>query len=532
MADHTVTLDTSGEITTFTLSDNFNVAVPFVDRHLDEGRADTVAIRYVPGGKEAETVTFGQLAERVNKTGNVLLDLGIEPGDRMLMIVKDCPEWFYLFWGAIKAGIVPVPLNTLLSAKVYTFQMEDSGCTALFYSPAFADQVEPALEAAGKGPRHVHLSDTEEGSLAEMIKDASSDLEPHPAKPTDDCFWLYSSGSTGTPKGAVHSQQDQVQTSIGYGVDTMGISEDDVTFSAAKLFFAYGLGNANSFPLWTGSEVILLPDRPTPDNTLKLIADFKPTIYYGVPTLYAAQLKLLESGESFDTSSLRLCLSAGEALPADLYRRWQDATGQPLIDGFGSTEALHIVISNRPGDHAPGTSGRAVSGYECKIVDEDGNEVTDTDVEGQMYIRGKSTAKFYWNNPEKTAETMIDGWLNTGDTYTRDKNGRFVYQGRNDDMLKVGGIWVSPFEIESKLIEHPKVLEAAVVGKEDDDKLTKVEAWVVCKDPGDAGDALEKELKDLCQSGLAKYKYPRWFRFVDEFPKTATGKIQRFKLRE
>lgn len=532
MPDHTVTLDTSGGQTKLTFSDNFNVAVPFIDRHLDEGRADKVVIRTAPGGKPGETVTFGQLADRVNRTGNALLGLGIKPGDRMLMIVKDCPEWFYLFWGAIKAGIIPVPLNTLLSAKVYTFMMEDAGATALFYSPVFAGQVEPAIEAAGKGPAHVHLSDGEEGALSALIENASPDLEPAPAKATDDCFWLYSSGSTGTPKGTVHQHQDQVQTSVGYAVDAMGINENDVSFSAAKLFFAYGLGNASSFPLWTGSEVVLLPDAPTPDNTLQIITDFKPTVYYGVPTLYAAQLRALEGGAKYDLSSLRLCISAGEALPGDLYRRWEKLTGQPPIDGFGSTEALHIVISNRVGDSAPGTSGRAVPGYECKIVDEDGKIVTGTNEGGQMHIRGLSTADYYWNNAEKTAETMVDGWLNTGDTYTRDDDGRFVYQGRNDDMLKVGGIWVSPFEVEAKLIEHPKVLEAAVVGREDDDNLTKIEAWVVCADKGDAGEALEKELKDLCQTGLARYKYPRWFRFVDEFPKTATGKIQRFKLRE
>jgi benzoate-CoA ligase family protein len=321
-----------------------------------------------------------------------------------------------------------------------------------------------------------------------------------------------------------------VVTSQFYGVETLGVREDDVCFSAAKLFFAYGLGNGMTFPLWAGATAVLFPARPMPDNTLEIIGTFKPTLYFGVPTLYAAQLAWLDS-HAADFASVRYCISAGEALPADIFRRWKEQTGTVILDGIGSTEALHIFISNTADDHKPGTSGRMVTGYQSRIVDENGNQVTPGD-SGQLMIKGDSAAKYYWNNPGKTAQTMVNGWLNTGDTYLQDENGYFVYCGRNDDMLKVGGIWCSPFEIEAKLIEHPKVLEAAVVGHEDDHGLVKPEAYVVLNTPDEAGEALEKELLEHCKGGLAPYKYPRWFRFVDELPKTATGKIQRFRLRQ
>ncbi|HER27163.1 MAG TPA: benzoate-CoA ligase family protein, partial [Rhodospirillales bacterium] len=350
-----------------------------------------------------------------------------------------------------------------------------------------------------------------------------------PATATDDCFWLYSSGTTGTPKGAVHAHRDMVETSQHYAVETLGLGQDDVCFSAAKLFFAYGLGNGMTFPLWVGGYSILLPGPPTPDSTFDVIETFRPSIYFGVPTLYAAQLKSLES-TTRDLSSLRACVSAGEALPGDIFRRWQNKTGTPILDGIGSTEALHIFISNVLDDIKPGASGRLVPGYDAKIVDE-AREVKAIGESGRLLIKGLSNAGYYWNNPDKTAATMIDGWLDTGDTYILDGEGYYLYCGRNDDMLKVGGIWCSPFEIEAKLIEHGKVLEAAVVGRADDNALIKPHAFVVLNNPEDAGEATEGELLDHCKSGLARYKYPRWFTFVSELPKTATGKIQRFKLR-
>ncbi len=523
MPDHVVVVDRAAEPPTLRFPRRFNVAVPFIDRHLAEGRGSKVVIRSREGD-----VTYGELAEQVNRAGNALLGLGLKPGERVLMVIKDAPEFFYVFWGAIKAGIVPVPLNTLLRAADYTYFIEDSGCASIIYSPEFAGEVEAALAAAQRKPAYA-LRARGDAGFEGLLAEASAQLDPADTGPEDDCFWLYSSGSTGRPKGAVHLHRDMVVTSQYYGVATLGIRESDVCYSAAKLFFAYGLGNAMTFPLWVGATAALSDVRPTPQVTFEMIETYRPTLYFGVPTLYAAQLQALEK-EKRDLSSILYCVSAGEALPADISRRWKEATGLVILDGIGSTEALHIFISNRPDDVRPGTSGRAVPGYRARIVDERGLEVKDGD-SGQLLIAGDSTAKYYWNNPERTKRTMVEGWLNTGDTYFRDADGYYHYCGRSDDMLKVGGIWCSPFEIEAKLIEHPKVLEAAVVGRPDRDELIKPEAFIVLKNAGDAGEALETELLEACKRGLAPYKYPRWINFVSELPKTATGKIQRFKLR-
>ena len=524
MTDHTVTVDRSITPATLDFSPVFNAAMPMIDRHLAEGRGDKVAIRTV-----SEDVTYAALAGAVNRAGNMLTARGAGKDDRVIMVVKDCPEFIYLFFGAIKAGIVPVPINTLLRAKDYQYMIEDSGCVGLIYSPEYAGEVEPALEAASRKPGFV-LRTEGAGGTGELIAGASAELAPSPSTPEADCFWLYSSGSTGRPKGTVHRQRDMIVHAEHYSRGTIGLREDDVGFSAAKLFFAYGLGNSMNFVLWTGGTVVLSDRVPSPDMTFELIERFRPTVYYGVPTLFAAQLRALDSADR-DLSSLRLCISAGEALPADILRRWQEKTGRPIIDGFGSTEMTHIVISNTPDDVRPGSSGRIVPGYEGKVVDDNGDEIPDGET-GRLWILGKSRAAYYWNQPERTAATMVGDWIDTGDTYIRDAEGYYIYCGRSDDMIKVGGIWCSPIEIEGKLIEHPKVLEAAVVGRADDDELVKPEAYVILNDASDASDDLAAELLEHCKSGLARYKYPRWFNFVEELPKTATGKIQRFRLRQ
>jgi benzoate-CoA ligase family protein len=524
MQDHMVTVDRTTHPSSIAFAPVFNVAVPFIDRHVQEGRSHQVALRTV-----SDEVTYGALAENVNRCGNVLRGLGATAGDRVLMVVKDCPEFVYLFWGAIKAGIVPVPVNTLLRAPDYQYMIEDSGCAMMVYSQAYAAEVEPALASAKAQPVALPVEGGDE-ALQRRLQGASSSLTVVPTRAEDPCFWLYSSGSTGRPKGAVHRHRDMVVTCVYYAEETLGMRADDLCFSAAKLFFAYGLGNAMTFPLWMGATAVLSDQRPSPEMTFELIQRFKPTLYFGVPTLYAAQLRALETTAA-DLSSLRLCVSAGEALPADIFRRWQERTGLTILDGIGSTELLHIFISNRADDYKPGSSGRPVPGYEARIVDENGDAVADGDV-GRLFIKGASSAAYYWNNPEKTAETMQGEWINTGDTYVRDAEGYYVYGGRSDDMLKVGGIWCSPVEVESRLIEHAKVLEAAVVGRADDDQLIKPEAYIVLNDPNDASDALAAELLEHCKTGLARYKYPRWIHFVDELPKTATGKIQRFKLRK
>jgi len=502
----------------------FNVAVPFVDRHLAEGRGDKVAIRTA-----TVEVTYRQLAANVNRCGNLLLSLGVQKGERMLLIVKDCPEFFYLFWGAIKAGVVPVPLNTILRAEDYRGIVEDSGCSALFWSPEFAAEVEPALAAARPGPRVAMPVEKADRCLQALLQDASPDLEAAPAAATAACFWLYSSGSTGKPKGAVHRHRDMVAIAEFFGRGVLGVREDEVIFSAAKLFFAYGLGNALAFPLWMGATSVFLDVRPTAQNTLETIERFRPTLYFGVPTLYAAQLQALETATP-DLSSIRVCVSAGESLPPDIFRRWKERTGLTVLDGIGSTEALNTFISNRPGDVRPGTSGKPVPGYEVRIVDGSGAEVP-VGEQGRLQVKGPSTAAYYWNNPEKTKQTMQGDWIDTGDTYFRDEEGYYHYCGRSDDMLKVGGIWASPIEIEARLIDHPKVLEAAVVGVADANGLVKPEAWVVLRQGVPPSHLLADELMAHCKGHLAPYKFPRRIHFAEELPKTATGKIQRFKLR-
>ena len=531
MADHRVEISSGEDGAKLDFSKNFNVAVPFIDRHLGEGRATKIAIRATDG----QSVTYDELAANVNRCGNALLGLGLAQGARVLMVVKDCPEFFYLFWGAIKTGLVPVPLNTMLRAVDYEYIIADSEAGAVTYSPEFASEVEPAIAALKSKPAHVLPCDGEGTTIRSLIEAGNPALDPAPATATKQCFWLYSSGSTGRPKGTVHCHRDMVVTSQLYGVDVLGMGEEDIHFSAAKLFFAYGLGNAMTFPLWVGGTAVLCAPRPTPDLTFDVIETYKPTLYYGVPTLYAAQLATLETAKP-DLSSVRCWVSAGEALPADIFRRWQEKTGLAILDGIGSTEILHIFVTNRPNDVKPGTSGRPVPGYAARIVGEDGKEVQTGDA-GILQIRSDSNAVSYWNKPEKTSQTMLPGgWLSTGDTYRQDEEGYFVYEGRSDDMMKVGGIWTSPIEIEAKLIEHPKVLEAAIVARADDAGLIKPEAWIILIDPGEIGDAagrqaLEAELLAHVKAGLAPYKYPRWWNFVDELPKTATGKIQRFKLR-
>ena len=519
-----VTVDRSRSPPSLDFAPGFNAAVPFVDRHLAEGRGAKVAIRSAAGD-----VTYAELAERVNRCGNALRGLGIEPGQRLLMVVKDCPAFFYLFWGAIKAGVVPVPLNTILRAEDYRGMIEDSACSAVVWSPEFAAEVGPALAAARPGRRVALPVEGPGRSLAALLAEASPELRAVPAAATATCFWLFSSGSTGRPKGVVHRHRDMVATSELFGRGVLGIGEEEVIFSAAKLFFAYGLGNAMTFPLWAGATVVLLDARPTAQNTLATIERFRPSLYFGVPTLYAAQLQELERSRP-DLSSIRLCVSAGEPLPADVYRRWKERTGLDILDGIGSTEALNTFVSNRPGDVRPGTSGRPVPGYQVRIVDEGGAEVG-TGVPGRLQVKGPSTAAFYWNNPEKTAQTMRGEWLDTGDTYLRDADGYYQHCGRSDDMLKVGGIWCSPIEIESRLVSHRAVLEAAVVGRPDAAGLVKPEAWVVLRDGVAGSPELAAELMAFCKGHLAPYKFPRQIHFVAELPKTATGKIQRFRLR-
>jgi benzoate-CoA ligase family protein len=526
MRPNTVLSERLDGSTVFRFARRFNVAVAFIDRHLEEGRGNRVAIRSV-----GEDVSYSTLAERVARCGNALLRLGLSPGSRLLMIVKDGPEFFYAFWGAIKAGIVPVPLNTFLRADDYQFLIDDSLCAAVIYSAEFAEEVEAALARATHQPGHVLQVEVGDGpSVLSLMGEAPAKLGAASASAEAECFWLYSSGSTDRPKGIIHCHRDMVVTSQLYGTEVLGIRPDDVCFSAAKLYFAYGLGNAMTFPLWAGATAVLLAERPTPQSTFAMIERFRPTLYFGVPTLYAAQIQALETSKpSF--SSIRLCVSAGEVLPQEIFRKWQSLTGTAILDGVGSTEALHIFISNRVDDIKPGTSGRVVPGYEAKILDEKGRPVRQGQA-GHLFVRGGSVAQFCWSHVKRRRYTTADGWLNTGDIFVRDSDGYHTYCGRRDDMLKVNGAWCSPLEIESVLCLHPGVREAAVVGRADADGLVKPEAWIVLNerraDPG----RIERELVQHCKEKLTPHQYPRWFHFISQLPKTVTGKIQRFKLRK
>lgn len=523
---HTVNLDKTKFPGRISFSPIFNVAVPMVDRHLNHGRAEKTVVRCVDG----TTVSYRQLQQRVNQSGNFLLANGFTSGDRILLVVKDCPEFLYLFWGAIKVGVIPVPINTILRSKDYRFFIDDIQCRGLFYSEVYANEVLPAVESAHHKPERILSVDARGGSLISNLNQFSDQIKARPTSPDDDCFVLYSSGSTGNPKGAVHSHRNLVVTCIRLGEQTLKIKANDVIYSAAKLFFAYGLGGANNFVLWAGASVILDPQRPTPESIARLLRAQQPSVFFGVPTLYAGLLQFA-SRQSFDFSSLRLCSSAGEALPPELFGQWKQLTGLHLIDGIGSTENLSHFLCNPIGKEKKGTSGIELPGYQAKIIDQGGNEVPAGAI-GQLIIKGESMASRYWNNPEKSAQTMVNGWLHTGDSYSKDEQGYFHCHGRNDDMLKVGGIWCSPIEIEGKLFEHKKILEVAVIGAPDDNGLIKPKAFVVTKEKVSNIQKFKDELKELCKNGLAPYKYPRWFEIVDELPKTATGKIQRFRLRE
>ena len=525
MLDNTVLVDRSVHPTAMRFSDRFNVAVPFIDRHVTQGYGDRIAIRSISGD-----VSYATLAERVAQCGNALRRLSLSPRARLLMVVRDCPDFFYIFWGAIKAGIVPVPLDTELRTDDYKFFIEDSRCGAIVYSPELSAEIEGAVAHSVHSPRYVlPIESDQTNSLSAMMADAPRRLTAANARADAECFWLYSSGSTDRPKAAVHRHRDMVMTSQLYGVDVLGIQPDDICFSAAKLFFAYGLGNAMTFPLWVGATTILLPALATPRSTFAMIERFRPTLYFGLPTLYAAQLQTLDMLTP-DLSSIRLCVSAGEPLPEHLFHKWRERTRTLIIEGLGSTEALHIFISNRVDDPKPGTAGQIVAGYEAKIVDEKGHAVR-TGEGGNLHVRGQSIALCYWNNPKRTRQTFVHGWLNTGDIFIQSSDGNYVYCGRTDDMLKVGGTWCSPFEIETVLAEHRGVLEAAVVGRADADGLIKPEAWIVTNQKRADPAKIEGELIQLCKEKLAPYKYPRWFNIVAELPKTATGKIQRFRLK-
>ena len=502
----------------------YNAAVDLIERNL-AARPDKIA--YID---DQGSYSFRDLAERVNRAANALTDLGLPMECRVMVALLDTIDFPAVFLGAIKAGLVPIAVNTLLTGNDFDFMLRDSRAQALILSAPLLPVFKPIL-AGQPFIKQVVVSGgaSEYSSLADLMAKAPSEFTAATTRADDPCFWLYSSGSTGTPKGVVHVQSSMIKTAELYAQPILGIAENDVVFSAAKLFFAYGLGNGLSFPLSVGATTILLSERPTPQAVCRILKQYRPTIFYGVPTLYSA---LLASGElpKREESNLRRCTSAGEALPADVGRRWFEHFGIDILDGLGSTEMLHIFLSNRPGANRYGTSGQPVPGYDIRLLDDDGKPVPQGEL-GELYVNGSTSAAYYWNNREKSRNTFIGPWTKSGDKYSQSADGYFTYSGRGDDMLKVSGIWVSPFEVESALASHGAVLEAAVVGQADENGLIKPKAFVVLKPNTSQSPELAAALQQHVKGHLAPYKYPRWIEFVAELPKTATGKIQRFKLR-
>ncbi len=483
-----------------------------------------------------EQLSYGVLEHRVRQCAAGLRALGVKREERVLLTMLDGTDWPVAFLGAIYAGAVPVAVNTLLPADDYAYMLEHSRAQVILTSGALLPTVKGALVKADHEVQKVVVSrpvaPLDFGELAFDAFLAAQAPLPHPAAThaDDPAFWLYSSGSTGRPKGTVHSHANPYWTVELYGKRILGLTENDVCFSAAKLFFAYGLGNGLTFPMGVGATTILMAERPTPEATFKRltggVGGVKPTVFYGAPTGFAGMLANphLPAREQV---ALRLVSSAGEALPADLGERFTAHFGVHIVDGIGSTEMLHIFLSNLPGDVRYGTTGWPVPGYTVELRDHDGALVPDGEL-GDLYIKGPSAALMYWGNREKSRETFQGAWTKSGDKYVRNPDGTYTYGGRSDDMLKVSGIYVSPFEVEATLVQHPAVLEAAVIGVQDADGLTKTKAFVVLKE---GGKATEDELKHFVKDKLAPYKYPRQIAFVKELPKTATGKIQRFRLR-
>ena len=481
------------------------------------------------------SLTYGELGQRVRRFAAALTAIGLRREERVLLLMLDTVDWPVAFLGCLYAGVVPVAVNTLLTVQDYAFMLADCRAQAAIVSGSLLPVLREALAQAGSQhevrstivSRPLAPLEESEQDMSTVLFSHATDIVPAPTSAEEIGFWLYSSGSTGKPKGTVHAHGSPWWTAQLYGKQVLALREEDVLFSAAKLFFAYGLGNALSFPLLVGATVVLLPDRATPSQVFNLWTKAGVTVFFGAPTGYAGMLAAPDL-PGRDQVKLRLCSSAGEALPREIGERFTARYGCEIIDGIGSTEMLHIFLSNRPGDVHYGTTGRAVPGYEVKLIGENDLPVAMGEI-GDLYIKGPTAALMYWGQREKTRATFQGEWTKSGDKYLQDANGCYVYAGRSDDMLKVSGIYVSPFEVEATLMQHPAVLESAVIGREDADGLTKTKAFVVLKS---GASVTEDALKAFVKERLAPYKYPRFIEFLDELPKTATGKIQRFRLRE
>jgi benzoate-CoA ligase family protein len=479
-------------------------------------------------------LTFEQVAAEANQVGHALRRLGVRMGDMVGLVCLDCAEWVTAFFGIVKIGGIAIGMNTLLKPREQAYILRDARPRVLLVHHTLLPVIEP-VRAELDFLEHIIVigGPGQDGDLAfaELIGGEPAELAAAPTHRDDFCSLNYSSGTTGEPKGILHAHKDYPLTAQLWGANVLGLREDDRTFAAAKLFFTFGTGGNLIFPWYAGASVVLFSGPPrVATNVLEIVHQFKPTILYNAPTGYAAMLAVPDFKEKYDLSSLRLCVSAGEALPAPIWHAWKQQTGLDIIDGIGSTENFHIFLSNRPGDIRPGSSGKPFDGYELKIVDEAGQEVAPGEV-GNLLVRGETAALFYLHQYARSKKTFLGEWLNTGDKYYVDEDGYYWHAGRSDDMLKVGGIWVSPVEVESALLAHPAVLECCVVGRADASNLVKPEAFVVLKEGYQASEGLANEFIAFCREQMADYKRPRWVQFVAELPKTATGKIQRYKMR-
>ena len=506
------------------LPEIYNAATTFVDENIAQGRGGRIAIYY-----QDETITYQEVYEKVNRTGNALKELGVEIEHRVLLALPDSPEFAYSFFGAIKIGAIPIPINPWMAAKDYEYLIKDSRARAIIVHASVLPEIAKIWDNTRYLKHVLVVGRAKEKALSyhELTAQASDQLEPEPTQRDDVGFWGYTSGSTGMPKGAVHLQHDMITISDLFVKPVLGMNEKDLCFSASKLFFSYGLGNSLYFPFRFGASTVLWPEKPDPEKILQVIDKYKPTFFFSVPTLYARFLRI---EKKYDLSSLRICLSSGEPLPPAIFNQWKDRFGLELLDVVGSTEATHDFLANRPGRAKAGSSGEVTPAFDAKIVDDQGREVPLGEI-GNLMVKGDANSPYYWNKHEQTKHVMQGEWLKTGDTYYCDAEGYYWYCGRSDDMMKVGGLWVSPIEIENTLMEHPAVLESGVIGDTDADGLLKPKAYVLLKPEFKPSDGLRSELQTHVKTKLAPYKYPRWIEFVDDLPKTVTGKIQRFRLR-
>lgn len=502
--------------------------IDILERNLVD-RADKVAL-YSP----SRDMTFGQVAAEVNQVGNALRRLGVRFGDTVAILCLDRPEWVTSYFGTIKIGAIALSMNTLLKSPEHAFTLRDSHARVVIVHEALLPTIEPLCRNLNFVEHVIVVGDSSPDgwkSYRDWIEAESAELVAEPTHRDDFATLNYSSGTTGDPKGILHAHKDLPLTSQLWGVNVLGLCETDRTFAAAKLFFTYATGGNLIFPWYVGASVVLMEASPRdPTSVLATIERYQPTIHFNAPTGYAMMLSVDDFTSRYDLSSLRLCVSAGEALPVPIWNAWKEATGVDAIDGIGSTENYHIFLSNRPDDIRPGSSGKPFDGYELKIVDDNGNEVSRGEI-GNLLVKGETASLSYLHQYERSRQTFVGEWLVTGDKYYEDEDGYFWHAGRADDMLKVGGIWVSPTEVESTLLRHAAVLECAVVGFEDGSKLIKPKAFVVLNRGCQPTEALAEELIQYCRQQIADYKRPRWIEFVEELPKTATGKIQRFKLR-